>query len=105
MPFPVAETKSRLPHPFLLHHDNVPAHTSVPTLALIGESEIEMLAHPPYSPDMAPSDYFLFPRLKAMFQGYCHESVDDMQAAVKQALKDILQRILPQQLTQCLCVG
>ncbi len=77
------------PRPFLLHHDNAPAHTSVPTLALIGESGIQMLAHPPYSPDLAPSDYFLFPRLKAMFRGFRHESVEDMQTAVKQALKEI----------------
>ncbi len=75
--------------PFLLHNDNAPSHTSVPTLALIGESGIDMLAHPPYSPDMAPSDYFLFPRLKAMFRGFRHETVEDMQEAVKQVLREI----------------
>ncbi len=38
---------------------------------------------------MAPSDYFLFPRLKSMFCGFRHESVEDMQEAVKQALREI----------------
>ncbi len=50
--------------PFLLHHDNVSSHTAVPTLAFIGEQNMEMLPHPPYSPDLAPCDFFLFPRLK-----------------------------------------
>lgn len=34
-------------HMFFLHHDNASPHTAVPTLALIGESNIRMLAHPP----------------------------------------------------------
>lgn len=54
---------------FLLHHDNAPSHTAVLTLALIGSSDIEMLPHPPYSPDLAPSDFFLFPRLKNEVRG------------------------------------
>ncbi len=49
---------------FFLHHDNAPAHTAAITLALIGSSGIEMIPHPPYSPDLAPCDYYLFPRLK-----------------------------------------
>ncbi len=77
------------PRPFLLRHDNAPTHTSVPTLVFLGKSGIEMLAHPPYSPDLAPLDYFLFPRLKAMFRGFRHESVEDMEDAVKQALREI----------------
>ena len=52
------------PCPFLLHHNNASSHTCVLTLALIGESNIEMLAHPPYSPDLTPCNFFLFPRLK-----------------------------------------
>ena len=49
---------------FLLHQDNAPAHVAVPTLAKFGEWGIELLAHPPYSPDLAPSDFALFPKLK-----------------------------------------
>ncbi len=40
--------------PFLLHHDNASSHTGVLTLAYIGEQNMEMLPHPPYSPDLAP---------------------------------------------------
>lgn len=78
-------------HPFLLHHDNASSHTSVPTLAFIGESGIDMLAHPPYSPDLAPCDFFLFPRLKNILRGVRHRNIKDMQEAVKKALKQIPQ--------------
>ena len=31
---------------------------------LFHELRYELLPHPPYSPDLAPTDYFLFPNLK-----------------------------------------
>jgi hypothetical protein len=33
------------------------------------ELHYELLEHPPYSPDFAPSDFFLFPKLKLFFAG------------------------------------
>ncbi len=48
--------------PFLLHHDNASSHTAVPTLAFIGEQNMEMLPHPPYSPDLAPCNFFSVPQ-------------------------------------------
>ncbi|KAF7286632.1 hypothetical protein GWI33_004665 [Rhynchophorus ferrugineus] len=50
----------------LLHQDNAPCHKSVKTMAKIHELGFELLSHPPYSPDLAPSDYFLFSDLKRM---------------------------------------
>jgi histone-lysine N-methyltransferase SETMAR len=34
----------------------------------------EVLDHPPYSPDLAPSDYHLFPKLKEFLGGKCMET-------------------------------
>ncbi|XP_011647659.1 histone-lysine N-methyltransferase SETMAR-like [Pogonomyrmex barbatus] len=48
----------------LFHQDNTPAHTSVVAMAKIHELQFELIDHPPYSPDLAPSNFFLFPRLK-----------------------------------------
>ncbi|KAF7266255.1 hypothetical protein GWI33_020292 [Rhynchophorus ferrugineus] len=42
----------------LLHQDNAPCHKSVKTMVKIHEFGFELLAHPPYFPDLAPSDYF-----------------------------------------------
>ncbi|XP_031630281.1 histone-lysine N-methyltransferase SETMAR-like [Contarinia nasturtii] len=42
---------------------------SVKTMAKLYELGFELLPHPPYSPDLAPSDYFLFADLKRMLAG------------------------------------
>ncbi|KAF7264992.1 hypothetical protein GWI33_021776 [Rhynchophorus ferrugineus] len=39
------------------------------TLSKIHELGFELLPHPPYSPDLAPRDYFLFSDLKRMLGG------------------------------------
>ncbi len=70
-----------------LHHDNTSPHTATPTLAFIGESGLRMLAHPPYSPDLAPCDYFLFPFLKSKLRGRRFRNVQELQQGVLDLLK------------------
>ena len=53
----------------LFLHDNAPSHRSLKSQAKLNELRFEMLPHPPYSPDLAPSDYYLFPNLKRWLQG------------------------------------
>ena len=48
----------------LYHHDNAPSHTSLKAMVKLDQLRFELVAHPPYSPDLAPSDYYLFPNLK-----------------------------------------
>jgi histone-lysine N-methyltransferase SETMAR len=48
----------------LLLHDNAPAHRSQLGQAAVLECGFEEMLHPLYSPDLAPSDYDLFPNLK-----------------------------------------
>jgi transposase len=44
----------------ILQHDNARTHTANMTETAIQEIDWEILPHPPYSPDLAPSDYHLF---------------------------------------------
>lgn len=37
---------------------------SIATMAKINDLELQLLPHPPYSLDLAPSDYYLFPNFK-----------------------------------------
>jgi [histone H3]-lysine36 N-dimethyltransferase SETMAR len=53
----------------LFHQDNAPCHKSIKTTAKLHELGYELLLHPTYSPDLAPSDYFLFAGLKRMLAG------------------------------------
>ncbi|XP_048483622.1 histone-lysine N-methyltransferase SETMAR-like [Plutella xylostella] len=48
----------------LLLHDNAPVHKCHTATAALFNCGYESLIHPPYSPDLAPSDYYLFPKLK-----------------------------------------
>ena len=52
----------------LFHQDNTPCHKLIMTIAKLHELYFELLLHPPYSPDLAPSDYWLFENLKRMLQ-------------------------------------
>ena len=44
----------------VFHQDNARPHTSLMTRQKLRELGWEVLMHPPYSPDLAPSDYHLF---------------------------------------------
>jgi len=48
----------------LFLHDNAPAHRALATQKKLAYLGFHCLDHPPYSPDLAPSDYYLFPGLK-----------------------------------------
>jgi len=49
----------------VFHQDNAPAHRAAPTMLDISLLEFEVLEHPPYSPDLAPMDFRVFPEMKA----------------------------------------
>jgi len=48
-----------------------------------------VVPQPPYSPDLAPCDFFLFPRLKRELKGKHWESVENIHKHVTEILKDI----------------
>ncbi len=47
-----------------LHHDNATPHINHIVFDYLQQEKIQVMAHPPYSPDLAPSDFWLFNRLK-----------------------------------------
>ena len=50
-------------------HDNAPAHRALATQKKLAYLGFPCLDHPPYSPDLAPSHYHLFPGLKEQLKG------------------------------------
>lgn len=48
---------------------------------MLREFRWEIIQHPPYSPDLAPRDFFLFPKLKKSLKGIKHSSVEDVKNA------------------------
>ena len=49
---------------WFLHHDNAPAHTALSVQQFLVKNKMTVIPHPPYSPDLALCDFFLFPRIK-----------------------------------------
>jgi histone-lysine N-methyltransferase SETMAR len=47
----------------------------------------EILPHPPYSPDLAPSDFHLFPKMNKYLRGQRFHSSEDVQNEVKKLLR------------------
>ena len=41
----------------LFHQDNPPCHKSIAKMTKLHELRMELLLHPPYSPDLTPSEY------------------------------------------------
>jgi histone-lysine N-methyltransferase SETMAR len=51
------------------HWDKVPVHTAVMVKDLMAARQFKMIEHPPYSPDLAPANFFLFPKVKRELAG------------------------------------
>ncbi|UYV73952.1 hypothetical protein LAZ67_11001570 [Cordylochernes scorpioides] len=49
---------------WILHHDNAPAHTALKISKFLQDHSTSVFPQPPYSPDLAPCDFFLFGKLK-----------------------------------------
>lgn len=76
---------------WMLHHDGAPAHTSQLVQQFLTKYEIILVPHPPYSPDMAPCDFFLFPKLKHTLKGHRFEGVESIKQNATRELKSIPQ--------------
>jgi histone-lysine N-methyltransferase SETMAR len=65
--------------------DNASAHRSVLVNDFLAKNNVTTLEHPPYSPDLAPADLYLFHRLKSTLTGrrFC-----DVTGIMKNATED-----------------
>jgi len=73
---------------FLLH-DNAPSHNATIFKQFLAQRKVTVLDHPPYSPDVAPADYLLFPKVKSYLKGRLFDSITDIQSAVTSTLNTI----------------
>ena len=84
----VRTTKFQSSEWFLLH-DNAPSHNAAIVKKFLANRNVAVLHHPPYSPDLAPSDYFLFRRFKFPLKGRHFQTVEEIQCAVTRELNNI----------------
>jgi len=71
------------------HQDNAPAHKSVLAMGKLRDLHYELLEHPLYSSDLAPSDFCLFPKFKLFLAGQRFSSNQEAIAAVEGYCADL----------------
>ncbi|GBO28385.1 Histone-lysine N-methyltransferase SETMAR [Araneus ventricosus] len=71
----------------VLHHDNARPHTTVATKILLQRFGWEVFDHPPYNPDLAPSDFHLFAHMKRWLGGQIFTTENELQISVQNWLK------------------
>jgi len=54
---------------WMLHHDNAPTDASLLIRSYLAKHQTSVVFHPPYSPNLAPADIFLFPKFKNTLKG------------------------------------
>ena len=85
----VARVRPGIARTWMLHHDNIPCHTAVSINEFLAEKSIPVVPQPPYSPDLSPCDFFLFPWLKNHLKGRHFGTSDNIQKSVTDELKGI----------------
>jgi len=63
----------------MLHHDNAPAHASLFIHEFLTKHETTVVPQLPYSPDLAPADFFLFPKLKSSLKVRRFQTVEEIE--------------------------
>ena len=64
------------------HQDNEPVHNSILVKDYLTKKGIKTVAHCPYSPDVGPCDFWLFPKLR----GCRYETIEEMKEAVMKVI-------------------
>ena len=67
--------------------DNASSHKCEVVKSFLASEKV--LNHPPYSPDLSPCDFFLFPRLKKMLSGNKYTSRSSLGSAIYLCLQQI----------------
>jgi transposase len=77
------------PEKWILLHDNGPAHDALKFGEFLAKKSITKVDHPPYSPDLVPCDFWLFPKLKNAFKGQRFADIPNIQLNVTTLLRGI----------------
>jgi transposase len=78
---------------WMLHHDNTRsrAHASLLIREFLAKHEMSLVPQPPYSPDLAPADFFLLPKLKSTLKGRRFQKMEETEENSLRDLRIILQ--------------
>ena len=76
--------RGKLSKGVLLQQDNARVPTCKVAMNAVERNGYELIPHPAYSPDLAPSDFFLYPNLKKDIRGLHFRSDEEVVTAVEE---------------------
>ena len=82
---------------WMLHRDNALAHNVLSVKTFLAKHKITVSEHPPYSPDLAPWDFFLFPNIKSALKQTRFETVE----AAKAKATELMNKLSEDDLQHC----
>jgi hypothetical protein len=77
---------------WLLHHDNASSQTSVFTQQFVAKDKMPVIPHPPYSPELAPCDFFLFPKIKLKLKGRRFDTIEEVHVESQRVLDTLTEK-------------
>jgi transposase len=80
---------------WILRHDNAPAHSSLLVWDFLTKTDTTIIPKPPYSPGLAPADFFLFLKLKSILKGRSFATIEEIK---ENSLRDL--KVIPKQVFQ-----
>jgi transposase len=78
-----SDARQKTGRKLVVHMDNATPHRAKLTKSCFKARRICEADHPPYSPDLAPSDFYLFGKLKGQMVGSEFESTEDLLATIR----------------------
>lgn len=99
-------------HNFVLQMDNAGPHIAYNTVLKLEEWGVRLLAHPPNSPNLAPCDFALFPKLKEPLRGTKFANLAELQKETLRILRKMPKQVFFQAISdltirwqKCLSLG
>ena len=77
---------------WLLHHNNALAHSLNIMQQFLAKDKVVQLRQPPYNPDIAPCDFWMFQKLKMALKGKRFEDIETIQSNTVRKQNDIILR-------------
>jgi hypothetical protein len=83
------QTGGTWPNKLWVHSDNARPHTAKMSSDYIGLNRMKQAPHPPYLPDLAPSDFLVFGYVKGKLMGYRAETPSELLVRIRVILSEI----------------
>ena len=94
------------------NQDNAPVHNSILFTDYLTKMGINTVPQPPYLPDLAPCNFWLFPKLKENLRGCRYLTIEEMKEAVTKVIETLTQedfhgafQLLLERYNKCIAAG